>query len=108
MEPCCCNSAIESEPGYGCLQLWQAYDNLFLTVMCADDESFYCYPDLYGHAMEEMVTMVDDYTQNDNPDTREEESPYDVYGWEFHKRPLLYAVILTVLFYAFVFFYINL
>ncbi|MGI6457804.1 MAG: hypothetical protein ACOX5R_19585 [bacterium] len=52
--------------------------------------------------------MVDDYTQNDNPDTREEESPYDAYGWEFHKRPLLYAVILTVLFYAFVFFYINL
>jgi len=36
-----------------------------------------------------------------------EESPYDAYGWQFHKWPLLYALVLTVLFYAFVFFYIN-
>jgi len=36
-----------------------------------------------------------------------EESPYDAYGWQFHKWPLIFAAILTVVFYAFVFFYIN-
>jgi hypothetical protein len=46
------------------------------------------------------VETANSETQDDNP--------YDAYGWEFHKRPLLYAVILTILFYAFVFFYINL
>lgn len=44
-----------------------------------------------------------------NPKQNQEqnESPYDAYGWDFHKWPLIYAAILTVLFYAFVFFYIN-
>lgn len=43
----------------------------------------------------------------DNPNPVEEESPYEAYGWEFHKKPLLYALILTVLFYAFIYFFIS-
>lgn len=31
----------------------------------------------------------------------------EAYGWEFHKLPLLIAAVLTVLFYAFVFFYVK-
>ncbi len=44
-------------------------------------------------------------------ENQESESPesyrYEAYGWEFHKKPLLYALILTVLFYLFIFFYIS-
>ncbi|MFH1738967.1 MAG: hypothetical protein ABIH23_08145 [bacterium] len=29
------------------------------------------------------------------------------YGWEFHKVPLLIAVILTGIFYLFVYFFVN-
>ena len=29
------------------------------------------------------------------------------YGWDFHKVPLLIALVLTVIFYAFVYFFIN-
>lgn len=36
-----------------------------------------------------------------------EENPYEAYGWDFHKKPLMYAAILTALFYAFVFFYVS-
>ncbi len=36
-----------------------------------------------------------------------EESPYEAYGWDFHKKPLIYALIVTALFYAFIFFFIN-
>ena len=32
---------------------------------------------------------------------------YEAYGWEFHKKPLIYALVLTILFYLFIFFYIN-
>ena len=48
--------------------------------------------------------------ENKEPMTAEEEEapPYETYGWEFHKGPLLYAVILTVVFYAFIFFYLYL
>jgi len=46
-------------------------------------------------------------TQVDNPNPAVEESPYEAYGWEFHKKPLLYALILTVLFYAFIYFFIS-
>ena len=37
----------------------------------------------------------------------EEEKPTEPYGWEFHKIPLLIAFVLTLLFYAFVFFFIH-
>ncbi|HOJ58727.1 MAG TPA: hypothetical protein PK878_00445 [bacterium] len=43
----------------------------------------------------------------DPPNAAAEESPYEAYGWEFHKKPLLYAFILTVLFYAFIYFFIS-
>ena len=33
--------------------------------------------------------------------------PSDAYGWEFHKLPLAIAAVLTLIFYAFVFFYVN-
>lgn len=36
-----------------------------------------------------------------------EEDDDDAYGWEFHKLPLLIAAIITLIFYAFVFFYVN-
>lgn len=45
-----------------------------------------------------------------NPQTEEqsvEENPYEAYGWDFHKKPLMYAAIITALFYAFVFFYVS-
>ncbi len=38
----------------------------------------------------------------------QEESPYEAYGWEFHKKPLLYALIVSILFYAFVFIFVSL
>ena len=43
------------------------------------------------------------------PEKEQETSLLDdePYGWEFHKKPLLYALILTALFYAFIFFYIS-
>lgn len=44
--------------------------------------------------------------ENEN-DTPEEESPYEAYGWEFHKKPLLYALIISILFYAFIFIFIS-
>ncbi len=46
-------------------------------------------------------------SQTDDPNPVEDESPYEAYGWEFHKKPLLYALILTVLFYAFIYFFIS-
>jgi len=46
-------------------------------------------------------------TENKKPNltSPEEENPYEMYGWEFHKKPLIYAVIMTVLFYSFIIFY---
>lgn len=41
------------------------------------------------------------------PVAEEHESPYEQYGWEFHKIPLLLAAVVTVLMYAFIFFYVN-
>jgi len=37
----------------------------------------------------------------------QEESPYEAYGWDFHKKPLIYALIVTAIFYAFIFFFIH-
>lgn len=37
-----------------------------------------------------------------------EQPQIEEYGWEFHKKPLLYALILTILFYAFITFYVSL
>ncbi len=31
----------------------------------------------------------------------------EAYGWEFHKLPLAIAAVLTLIFYAFVFFYVH-
>lgn len=36
-----------------------------------------------------------------------DQSEPEPFGWEFHKGPLLIALILTVVFYAFVFFFVN-
>ncbi len=47
---------------------------------------------------------------NDTQQEKQNEQPqeqYESYGWEFHKVPLLYAAILTAIFYAFVFIYFN-
>jgi len=52
--------------------------------------------------------MEDQKELQENQTEPEEPLPYEEYGWEFHKRPLLYALILTVLFYAFITFYVNL
>lgn len=41
------------------------------------------------------------------PMEEQEENQYEAYGWEFQKKPLLYAAIACVLFYAFVFFYVK-
>ena len=43
----------------------------------------------------------------EHPNPAADESPYEAYGWEFHKKPLLYAFILTVLFYAFIYIFIS-
>ncbi|MGC9327113.1 MAG: hypothetical protein ACP5I1_05740 [Candidatus Hinthialibacter sp.] len=51
--------------------------------------------------------MADEKRANGNQEESQEQSPYEAYGWDFHKKPLLYALILTVLFYAFIFFFIN-
>lgn len=50
---------------------------------------------------------MNEKNENQDLEQQQKESPYDVYGWEFHKKPILYALVLTILFYAFVFFYIN-
>ncbi len=52
---------------------------------------------------EENISKTEQDQQNDIAESHQ----YEVYGWEFHKKPLLYAGILTVLFYIFIFFYIN-
>ena len=44
-------------------------------------------------------------TQQQNENNQEEK--YESYGWEFHKIPLLYAAVLTAIFYAFIFIYFN-
>lgn len=41
-------------------------------------------------------------------ETQTDESPYDVYNWEFHKTPILISVVLVVIFYAFVFWWMGL
>ncbi|MBN2328336.1 MAG: hypothetical protein JXR73_14410 [Candidatus Omnitrophica bacterium] len=51
--------------------------------------------------------MADEKDVDIQQNEEQDESPYDAYGWNFHKKPLLYALILTVLFYAFIFFFIN-
>jgi len=55
--------------------------------------------------------MTDDLSKNlSEPGEEREssgESPYEAYGWEFHRKPLFYAVLLTVLLYAFIFFFIR-
>lgn len=44
-------------------------------------------------------------SQQNNEQNNEEQ--YESYGWEFHKYPLLYAGIMTAVFYAFIFIYFN-
>lgn len=46
----------------------------------------------------------EDALQQDREDIQANE---EAYGWEFHRFPLLIAAIVTVLFYAFVFFYVG-
>jgi len=59
----------------------------------------------------EKRTMTDDLSKNlSEPGEEREtsnESPYEAYGWEFHRKPLFYAALLTVLLYAFIFFFIR-
>lgn len=51
--------------------------------------------------------MTDELKNTENQEPIEEESPYEAYGWEFHKKPILYAAIMTALLYAFIFIYIR-
>ena len=48
--------------------------------------------------MNEEEARVPDSESNDEP---------EAYGWDFHKTPLIIAVVLTVIFYAFVYFFVN-
>ncbi len=52
-----------------------------------------------------MNEQANDQVQPEQPPT--DENQYEAYGWEFHKKPLMYAAIITALFYAFVFFYVS-
>jgi hypothetical protein len=54
-----------------------------------------------------MVEELKNDNQSVQESTPTEENPYEEFGWDFHKKPLLYALILTALFYAFILFYIN-
>lgn len=54
-----------------------------------------------------MVDEVKNETKSVPEETPDEENSYEEFGWEFHKMPLLYALILTALFYAFILFYIH-
>ncbi len=51
--------------------------------------------------------METDRQVQETEKSTQEESPYEVYGWEFHKKPLLYALIMTAILYAFIFFFIS-
>ncbi len=52
--------------------------------------------------------MAEENTKAANSEQAAEERPaQEPYGWEFHKVPLLIALVLTVIFYAFVFFFIH-
>ncbi len=48
--------------------------------------------------MNEEAPRIPNGEGNEEPET---------YGWEFHKVPLLIALIITVIFYAFVYFFVN-
>ena len=51
--------------------------------------------------------MTDKFQEQENDQVQNQESPYEEYGWEFHKIPLLSAAIVTFLLYAFIFFYVK-
>lgn len=51
--------------------------------------------------------MTDEMKNNENEQPTKEESPYDAYGWDFHKIPMIYAAITTALLYAFIYVYIK-
>ncbi|RJP21604.1 MAG: hypothetical protein C4527_23200 [Candidatus Omnitrophota bacterium] len=63
------------------------------------------------HFHRKRVDFMEPEKEQPFEENQESESPesyrYEAYGWEFHKKPLLYALILTVLFYLFIFFYIS-
>lgn len=46
-------------------------------------------------------------SQTPASDNNDDQSPFDIYGWEFHKKPMLYALIVTILFYAFIFWFVR-
>lgn len=46
-----------------------------------------------------------DESQKQNETNNEEQ--YESYGWEFHKYPLMYAAVMSLIFYAFIFIYFN-
>ena len=48
--------------------------------------------------------MNEEESRTPPSESNEEPEPY---GWEFHKGPLLIAFILTVIFYAFVYFFVK-
>ncbi len=54
--------------------------------------------------------MEEQKQKNETQEERhqEEQECYEDYGWEFHKIPLIFALILTILFYVFITLYINL
>jgi len=53
-----------------------------------------------------MNDKIQEQEQQQEP-ALEEQEQYESYGWDFHKTPLLYALVLTALFYAFIFFFFN-
>lgn len=53
------------------------------------------------------MTESHDIQSNGNSDL-DHKHEYEAYGWEFHKKPLFIAAVITALFYAFVFFYVKL
>ncbi|MDP8246453.1 MAG: hypothetical protein P9L94_20395 [Candidatus Hinthialibacter antarcticus] len=52
-----------------------------------------------------MNEHIDENSQVDKQSI--DDNQYEAYGWDFHKKPLMYAAIITALFYAFVFFYVS-
>lgn len=51
--------------------------------------------------------MTDIQNNEQKDQLQDQESPYEEYGWDFHKIPLLFAAVVTFLLYAFIFFYVK-
>ncbi|MBD3266471.1 hypothetical protein GF373_07350 [bacterium] len=59
--------------------------------------------------------MAENTQQTQNQETNEidqtqpeqQEHYIEEFGWEFHKKPLFFAAIVTGMLYLFVFFYVN-